>query len=68
VQTTLEEVASQSARIAELEEMVNADQAQMQNLRNIAVVSMGLMLGVGGIVGLIVGVAGATLVSRRKRQ
>lgn len=60
--------AEQGQRIGELEAQVNADQQQINNLRNIAVVSMGLTLGVGGALGLIVGVAAATLVSRRKQQ
>jgi hypothetical protein len=60
--------AEQSRRIGELETQVNAAQEQVKNLRNIAVVSMGLTLGVGGAMGLIVGVAAATLVSRRKQQ
>lgn len=61
-------VTEQTRRIAELEAQVNADQEQIRNLRNIAVVAMGLSLGVGGAMGLIVGVAAATLVSRRKQQ
>jgi formate-dependent nitrite reductase cytochrome c552 subunit len=60
--------AEQGKRIGELEAQVNADQQQIKNLRNIGVVAMGLTLGVGGAMGLIVGVAAATLVSRRKQQ
>ena len=60
--------AEQTRRIAELEAQVNADREQVKNLRNIAVVAMGLSLGVGGAMGLIVGVAAATLVTRRKQS
>jgi hypothetical protein len=60
--------AEQGKRIGELEAQVNAGKEQVKNLRNIAVVSMGLTLGVGGAMGLIVGIAAATLVSRRKQQ
>jgi hypothetical protein len=60
--------AEQGKRISELEAQINADQQQVRNLRNIAVVAMGLSLGVGGAMGLIVGIAAATLVTRRKQQ
>jgi hypothetical protein len=67
-QDAVQIAAEQGKRIGELEAQMNASQEQVKNLRNIAVVSMGLMLGVGGAMGLIVGVAAVTLVSRRKQQ
>lgn len=61
-------VAEQGKRIGELEAQINADQQQIRDLRNLAVVAMGLTLGVGAAMGLVVGVGAATLVSRRKQQ
>ncbi len=60
------ELELQARRVQELEQQVNDAQAQVRNLRNLAVVSMGLMLGVGGMIGLLIGVGLATLVNRRK--
>lgn len=65
---TVQQVAAQTQRIAELEAQVNADQQRLNDFRNIAIVSMGLMLGLGGAVGLIIGVGAAALVNRRKGQ
>ncbi|MGE5601515.1 MAG: multiheme c-type cytochrome [Nitrososphaerales archaeon] len=65
---TVQQVAAQTQRISELEAQVNADQQRLNDFRNIAIVSMGLMLGLGGAVGLIVGVGATTLLNRRKRQ
>jgi formate-dependent nitrite reductase cytochrome c552 subunit len=65
---TAQQVALQTQRIAELEAQVNADRQRINDFRNIAIVSMGLMLGVGCVVGLIVGVGATTLLSRRKVQ
>jgi hypothetical protein len=65
---TVQQVAAQTQRISELEAQVNADQEQIDNLRNIAIVSMGLMLGIGGVIGLIIGIGATTLLSRRKAQ
>ena len=65
---TVQNVAAQAQRISELEAQVNADQQRLSDLNNIAVVSMGLMLGIGGVVGLIVGIGATTLLSRRKAQ
>ncbi len=60
------ELELQARRVQELEQQVNAAQVQQRNLRNLAVVSMGLMLGVGGVMGFVIGVGLATLVNRRK--
>jgi hypothetical protein len=65
---TAKYAAEQGKRIGELETELNASRQQVKDLRNLAVVSMGLTLGIGGAMGLIVGVAAATLVSRRKQQ
>ncbi len=64
----VQQVAQQTQRIAELEAQVNADQQRINDLRNLAVVSMGLMMGLGGVVGLVVGVGATTLLNRRKSQ
>lgn len=65
---TVQQVAQQTQRISELEAQVNADQQRIEDFRNVAIVSMGLMLGLGGVVGLVVGVGAATLLGRRKSQ
>lgn len=65
---TVAQAAANSARITELEAQINADQQRITDLTNIAVVSMGLMLGLGGAVGLVIGVGVTTLVNRRKAK
>ncbi len=65
---TIQQAAAQTKRINELEAQVNADQQRITDLSNIAVVSMGLMLGLGGAIGLVVGVGATTLLNRRKGQ
>ncbi len=65
---TVQQVAAQTQRIAELEAQVNADQQRITDLRNVAVVSMGLMMGLGAVFGLIIGVGAMALVNRRKAQ
>ncbi len=65
---TVAQVAAQTQRIGELEAQVNADQKRISDMTNIAVVSMGLMLGLGGAVGLVVGVGVTALLNRRKSQ
>lgn len=58
----------QSRRLAELEQQVTAAEKQAGDLRNLAVLGMGLTLGIGGALGMVVGVGGATLLRRRKTQ
>lgn len=60
------ELELQARRVQELEQQVNEAQVQLRGLRNLAVASMGLMLGVGGMIGLLIGIGLATLVNRRK--
>ncbi len=58
----------QSQRVAELEQALNAAQQRTTDLRNLAIVAMGLTLGVGGMIGLLLGVGGAVLLARRKQS
>jgi formate-dependent nitrite reductase cytochrome c552 subunit len=58
----------QSQRVEELEQQLNDAQKRTNDLRNVAVASMGLSLGVGGVVGLLVGVGATALLGRRKSQ
>lgn len=62
------ELEFQARRVKELEQQVSDAQTQLHNLRNLAVVSMGLMLGVGGVLGLLAGVAVATLVNTKGKR
>ena len=54
-------------RIEELETQVNTTTAQAAQLRRNAIVGMGLTMGIGGFLGLVIGFAGALLISRRPR-
>lgn len=54
-------------RVDELELALNEAQARNENLRNMAVVGMGLTLGVGVIMGIVVGSLGVALLARRKQ-
>lgn len=65
---TVAQAAASAQRVTELEAQVNADRQQINDLTNVAVVSMGLMLGLGGAAGLVVGVGITTLLNRRKSQ
>jgi hypothetical protein len=65
---SVQQTAAQTQRISELEAQVNAEQQRINDLTNVAVVSMGLMLGLGAAVGLAIGVGATTLLSRRKSQ
>lgn len=58
----------QSQRITELEQALNETQARYTDLRNLAIVAMGLTLGTGGVIGLLLGVGGAALLARRKQS
>lgn len=68
VELATQATAQQNQRIAELEQALNQAQAHNTDLRNLAIVGMGLTLGVGGVVGLLLGVGGAALVARRKQS
>ncbi len=61
------ELELQARRVQELEQQVNDAQNQLQKLRNLAVVSMGLMLGVGGVLGLLAGIGLASLMNKGKK-
>jgi hypothetical protein len=61
-------IENQARRVAELEEQYNAAEKRNTDLRNIAVVAMGLAFGVGGAAGLVVGIGGTALLSRRKSK
>lgn len=65
---TVPVVQLQSQRVQELEQQLNASQKQTNDLRNVAVVSMGLSLGIGGVIGLLVGLGATALLGRRKSQ
>jgi formate-dependent nitrite reductase cytochrome c552 subunit len=65
---TVAQANASAKRVTELEAQVNADQKRINDLTNVAVVSMGLMLGLGGTVGLVIGVGLTTLLNRRKSQ
>lgn len=65
---TAREAELQSLRVQELEQQLNDAQKRTNDLRNLAVVSMGLTLGVGGMMGLLVGVVVAAFVSRGKKS
>ncbi len=54
-------------RIEELETQVNTTTAQAAQLRRNAIVGMGLTMGIGGFLGLVIGFAGALLISWRPR-
>ncbi len=58
----------QSQRVDELELQLNDAEKRITDLRNIAVVSMGLSLGVGGALGLLVGIGVTALLNRRKSE
>lgn len=58
----------QDQRVSELEEQVTDYSQQVGRLQNLAIIGMGLSLGIGGMVGLIIGVAAVTLISRRKQS
>ncbi len=58
----------QDRRVAELEQQVMDSSQQVERLQNLAIIGMGLALGVGGMVGLVIGVAVMTLISRRKQS
>lgn len=66
--TTTQVVEPQGQRVQELEQQLNDVQKRTNDLRNVAVVSMGLSLGVGGALGLLVGVGVAALLGRRKSE
>lgn len=68
VQSTTLAAEQQNQRIVELEQALNAAEKRHNDLRNLAVVAMGLTLGVGGTVGLLLGVGGAALLARRKKS
>ncbi len=55
-----------AAREAELEAQVTELQGRLTALRDAAVVSIGLSLGFGGFIGLLLGIAGMSLWSRRR--
>lgn len=61
-------IANQSQRLAELEAQYNAAEKRNTDLRNIAVVAMGLAFGLGGALGLAIGIGGAALLGRRKAK
>lgn len=63
---TVQQAAQQTQRISELEAQINTNQQRIEDLRNAALISMGLMMGFGGVVGLLLGVGATTLLSRRK--
>lgn len=56
-----DQTALTSTRVKELETELNAAEKRLDSLRSVAVVGLGLALGVGGFLGLIVGVAGMSL-------
>ena len=58
----------QDQRVSELEDQVMDYSQQVGRLQNIAIIGMGLSLGIGGMVGLIIGVAAVTLMGRRKQS
>jgi predicted CXXCH cytochrome family protein len=57
-----------TARVKELESEVTDLEARANSLRNVAVISMGLALGVGAFFGLLVGVVGMSLWHARSRR
>lgn len=66
--TTTQADELKSQRVQELEQQLNEAQKRTTDLRNVAVVSMGLSLGVGGVVGLLIGIGATALLGRRKPQ
>ncbi len=60
--------AVNSQRVAELEEALNDVEARNTDLRNVAVMGMGLTFGIGGVLGLVVGVMGTVLLGKRKQS
>jgi hypothetical protein len=68
VSTAAMTVQLNNQRVTELEQELNAAEARNEELRNVAVVGMGLTLGVGGFLGLVIGSAGAALLARRKQH
>lgn len=60
------QLQEKAARVPELEQNVNDLQSRIKSLRDVAVVSMGLALGVGGFIGLLVGILGMALWGKRR--
>lgn len=61
-------IENQARRVAELESQYNAAEKRNTDLRNIAVVAMGLAFGVGGAAGLALGIGATALIARRKAK
>lgn len=57
-----------AAREAELEAEINSLQSRLTALRDVAIISMGLSLGLGGFVGLLLGIAGMSLWYRSRTK
>jgi len=62
------QIQQSNARVQELETQVSDAQKRLDSLRNIGVIGMGLALGVGGVFGLIIGVAGMSMWLSRKAK
>lgn len=60
--------AAPAPREAELEAQINSLQSRLTTLRDAAIISMGLSLGVGGFVGLLLGVVGMSLWHRSRAK
>lgn len=58
----------QDQRVSELESQVMDYSQQVGRLQNLAIVGMGLSLGIGGMAGLLIGVAAVTMITRRKQS
>ena len=62
------EAQGSAARVKELESEVTDLEARVNSVRNLAVISMGLALGVGAFFGLLAGIVGMSLWHARSRR
>jgi uncharacterized protein involved in exopolysaccharide biosynthesis len=62
------EAQQSTTRVKELESEVTDLEARVNSVRNLAVLSMGLALGVGAFFGLLAGVVGMSLWHARARR